>query len=88
MIRENNGRERKRCGYCTFEKYNLNMEESSRGYLRGKPIHVAGAGRSFEEVYLRKENNTRFCLIVDAADIKIVRPVKFCPCCGRELSGG
>ena len=78
----------KKCGYCLFERYNLNREESQKGYLRGKPIHTAGAGRSFEEVYLRKESDTRFCLILDAASVKIVRPVKFCSICGRELLGG
>lgn len=85
MTRENNVSDHKRCGYCTFEKYNLNREESQKGCLRGKPIHLAGAGRNFEEIYLRMESDTRFCLIVDAANVKIVRPVKFCPCCGRRF---
>lgn len=85
-MEENVGTERKKkCSYCTFERYNLNREESQKGYLRGRPIHSAGSGRTFEEVYLRKQSDTRFCLIVDAADVKIERPVKFCPCCGREL---
>lgn len=77
--------QKKSCGYCTFERYNLNREESQKGHLRAKPIHSAGAGRTFEEMYLRKESSTRFCLIVDTAAIHIQRPIKFCPICGRDL---
>lgn len=73
------------CGYCTFARYNLTREESRKGYLRAKPIHSAGFGANFEEVYLQKQNDTRFCLIVEASTTRIERPVKFCPLCGRTL---
>ena len=76
----------KGCGYCTFVRYNLSIEESRKGCLRAKPFHQAGSGSSFEEMYLRRVNDSRFLLIVDSAHIHIERPVKFCPCCGRELN--
>lgn len=74
-----------KCGYCTFGRYNLTPEESRKGFLRAKPIHQAGVGRTFEEVYLQKQNEERFCLIVDAPGVRIERPVKYCTCCGRML---
>lgn len=79
------GDQEKECIYCSFERYNLSREEAKRGYLRARPMHTAGAGRSFEEVYLRKESNTKFCLIVDASSIQIKKPIEYCPICGRVL---
>ena len=75
----------KSCGYCTFIRYNLSYQESRNGWLRATPIHKAGSGSSFEEMYLRRINNSGFLLIVDSAHVHIERPVKFCPCCGRDL---
>ena len=73
------------CRCCTFERYNLTKNEIKKGYMRGKPICVFGAGRDYKEVYLMKENDYNISLVAESAYSRVETPVSFCPCCGFQF---
>lgn len=71
------------CRCCSFEVYNLTRRERNSGYLRGRPIHVNGVGRDYQELYLLKRPYEKVLLVAETATSRIEKPIDFCPCCGK-----